>query len=180
MNEVWPGESGYGALTNTETFPESQRPHVEITPIRPDYATAPLEKSFDWPDILRQVRTAYNLPPELRTLYLVVFPSKRLPNADEGELAWNDDRAHREAMLSPAFLTYFQGELDDEGNCRSFCLWTDRTEAWEASHGPAHTTAVAITRRMYHPTAPERYLLHETEDGGVECEPVERQVPALD
>ena len=51
--------------------------------IRADYATAPIDRAFDWADCLADT--------PVRTFYLVVFRSVRVPGADAEMLTEFDD-----------------------------------------------------------------------------------------
>src|SRR4028118_651900 len=56
-----------------------------IHPVRPDYQSIPIEQGFDWPVIAGQ---------DFDQLYLVVFRSERLPDADLDLLRWFADLAY--------------------------------------------------------------------------------------
>src|SRR4028118_111138 len=74
-----------------------------ISPIRSDYQNLPIEQGFDWPVIADH---------DFDQLYLVVFRSVRLPDADLDLLRWFDDLAYAEALRCGGLLRYFKGDAD--------------------------------------------------------------------
>ncbi|HKH12728.1 MAG TPA: hypothetical protein VKA73_16435 [Rubrobacter sp.] len=126
-----------------------------ISPVRPDYPDLPIEQGFDWPLIAEN---------RFDRLYLVVFRSVRLPDADLDLLRWFDDLAYAEALASGGLLRYFKGNADGLGHCLSFCLWESREAALRAAGGKKHAQAASITARMYLSYDLERYEL--TQGGG--------------
>ena len=121
-----------------------------ISPVHPDYQNLPIEQGFDWPVIAGH---------DFDTLYLVVFRSVRLPDADLDLLRWFDDLAYAEALASGGLLRYFKGEADGRGHCLSFCLWENREAALKAAGGKKHAQAASITAKMYVSYDLERYEL---------------------
>jgi hypothetical protein len=119
-----------------------------ISPVRPDYQTLPIERGFDWPVMAGH---------DFDQLYLVVFRSVRLPDADLDLLRWFDDLAYAEALRSGGLLRYFKGDADARRRCLSFCLWESREAALRASGGKKHEQAASITARMYVSYDLERY-----------------------
>jgi len=111
-----------------------------ISPVRPDYSNLPIEQGFDWPAISEY---------DFDHLYLVVFRSVRLPDADLDLLRWFDDLAYAEALASGGLLRYFKGDADDRHRCLSFCLWESREAALRAAGSKKHAQAASITERMY-------------------------------
>ncbi len=128
-----------------------------ISSVRPDYQYLPIEKGFDWPAIAGH---------DFDTLYLVVFRSVRLPDADLDVLRWFDDLAYAEALASGGLLRYFKGDADGRGHCLSFCLWESREAALRAAGGKKHAQAASITAQMYVSYDLERYELTPGNDGG--------------
>lgn len=128
-----------------------------ISPIRSNYQYLPIEQGFDWPVIAGH---------DFDTLYLVVFRSVRLPDADLDVLRWFDDLAYAEALASGGLLRYFKGDADGRGHCLSFCLWESREAALRAAGGKKHAQAASITARMYVSYDLERYELTPGDDGG--------------
>ena len=121
-----------------------------ISPVRPNYQNLPIEQGFDWPVIAGH---------DFDTLYLVVFRSVRLPDADLDLLRWFDDLAYAEALRCGGLLRYFKGDADGRGHCLSFCLWESREAALRAASGKKHEQAASITARMYVSYDLERYEL---------------------
>lgn len=148
------------------------------TPLRVDYPTAPLKESFDWFSFVREVRETTGLPND-KVIFLFAFRSRKKPGIDENELLESDSRAFEEVASSPALLNYFSGRSDSEGNCLSFCLWTDYDSARQASAGPNHRAVMQQTAAYYSLHLPERHWLQERPDGtGIEFfdqEPLEIQ-----
>lgn len=126
----------------TATQPDFER----LAPTGPDYATRPIVDAFDWSAVAR--------PTDEGQWYLVVFRSLRKATAPEETLTWFDDRAHEEAAASEGFVHYFKGPLTAERQCLSFCLWSSRAAAREASGKPAHREAVMLIEASY-----DRYTL---------------------
>jgi hypothetical protein len=123
---------------------------LKISPIHPDYATLPIQTGFDWAPLYGCV---------FDELYLVVFRSVRLPDADLVLLRKYDDRAYEEAMRSGGLLRYFKGHANDRGECLSFCLWQTREQARAAANASSHKSAADITARTYISYTLDRYWL---------------------
>jgi len=117
-----------------------------LRPQSDDYATQPIASAFNWTHVAE--------PESAGEWYLVVFRSVRRVDADEVLLTEHDERAHREAESAPGFVHYVKGPLTAARACLSFCLWTSRAAAREASGRAAHREAVTLVSRMY-----ERYTL---------------------
>lgn len=128
-----------------------------ISPVHQDYPNLPIEQGFDWPAISDHA---------FDHLYLVVFRSVRLPDADLDLLRWFDDLAYAEALASGGLLRYFKGNADGRGHCLSFCLWESREAAMRAAGGKKHAQAASITARMYVSYDLERYELTPGGSGG--------------
>ena len=112
-----------------------------LRPVRADYATAPIDLAFDWPDCLADAPA--------RSFYLVVFRSVRIPGADAEMLTEFDDLAHAEARLSGGLHFYFKGEPDADRACLSLCLWDSQEQARAALGLPRHQAAARLSRDMY-------------------------------
>ncbi len=128
-----------------------------ISPVRSDYQNLPIEQGFDWPVIADH---------DFDQLYLVVFRSVRLPDADLDLLRWFDDLAYAEALASGGLLRYFKGDADGRHRCLSFCLWEDREAALRAAGSKKHAQAASITARMYVSYDLERYDMTPGNGGG--------------
>jgi hypothetical protein len=122
-----------------------------ICPIYPDYATRPIQDGFSWASSLAGCT--------FERLYLVVFRSVRLANADLDLLYEHDDRAYENALESGGLLRYFKGEANERGECLSFCLWERREQAIEAAGAASHQSAAEITVLMYESYELDRYWL---------------------
>jgi hypothetical protein len=122
-----------------------------ICPIYPDYATRPIQDGFSWASSLAGCT--------FERLYLVVFRSVRLANADLDLLYEHDDRAYEKALESGGLLRYFKGEANERGECLSFCLWERREQAIEAAGAASHQSAAEITVLMYESYELDRYWL---------------------
>lgn len=116
-------------------------------PVSEDYRTLPIEKGFNWTEIVGEA-VEQNGPVDEK-LYLVVFRSVRLPEADAALIAELDAAAHEEAMQSNALFHYFAGDVDDERRAMSWCLWTDQQSAREALMGSAHEVAARHANEFY-------------------------------
>lgn len=149
-------------------MPTLEAVQTEIMPAHPDYRTLPIEEGFDWPQIVRnQEKIRGNLT--AKALYLVVFRSEKLPEADPEEIKSADDAAHDEARRSPDYMEYFQGDRDENDRALSMCLWRSARAAFEAVHGPdsvSHRYAADQAERFYGSNySIEFYSLVPSDDG---------------
>lgn len=126
--EVTPVISELDAL-DEERFvlksPYSERPHLldletvsheaglvakalrTLKPTREDYATAPYEESFNWPEVIEEVRRlSQKSGKDFKevSFYIVAFRSKILTYTDYDYLCELDKAAHAEAVASGGFL----------------------------------------------------------------------------
>jgi hypothetical protein len=86
---------------------------VLMRELRPDYATAPYVDTFNWEEIianLRQLIAAAGHAWEEQRFFVVVFRSCVPPTTDYGNLGDLDKAAHAEAMASGNFLKYVPSE----------------------------------------------------------------------
>ncbi|MDQ3863456.1 MAG: hypothetical protein M3317_08155 [Actinomycetota bacterium] len=121
-----------------------------ISPRNPDYATLPIENSFEW----------FSLSCCLfERLYLIVSRSVRRPEADLDLLHEHDDRAYEEALMSGGLLRYFKGQANERSECLSFCLWETAEQARKAASAASHRSAAGITAQTYLTYTLERYWL---------------------
>ena len=142
----------------------------QITPVYQDYATRPIQDGFSWASSLAGCA--------FERLYLVVFRSVRLANADLDLLREHDDRAYAEALESGGLLRYFKGEANERGECLSFCLWETREQAMEAAGAASHRSAADISVLMYESFVLERYWLKQvlsTRGDRLLFEPIQRR-----
>src|SRR5215211_2589608 len=132
-----------------------------ISPRHPDYATLPIEDSFDWSSLSFC---------DFEQLYLVVFRSLLRPEAGLDPLREHDDRAYEEALESGGLLRYFKGQANGLGECLSFCLWETGEQARKAASAASHRSATGITAQTYLTYVLERYWLKkEGEELIFEC-----------
>jgi len=122
----------------------------QISPRHEDYAILPIEDAFDWSSLSFC---------DFEQLYLVVFRSLRLPEADLDLLREHDDRAYEEALAAGGLLLYFKGQANERGDCLSFCLWESGEQARKAAASASHRTAASITAQTYHSYILDRYHL---------------------
>jgi len=147
---------GMAEQTKEEIDPV-RRACQQICPLYPDYATRPIQDGFSWSSSL--------LGCAFEQLYLVVFRSIRRPSADLELLREHDDRAYEDALDSGGLLRYFKGEVNERGECLSFCLWETREQAIEAAGSAAHRSAAAISVLMYESFVLDRYWLKKVLGG---------------
>jgi len=138
----------YMTLDSPASFVEACQ---QIFPIHPLYANLPIEQGFNWDPCLQY--EAFD------SLYLVVFRSVRRASADLDLLREFDDRAYSEASNSGGLLRYFKGEMNEQRECLSFCLWETRDQARAAASGPSHGRAAGITASMYESYRLYRYSI---------------------
>ena len=121
---------------------------TEIVPAKEEYRHIPVREGFDFDQIIRDAQKIRgNLAG--RALYLVVFRSKRSPHANPEAITAADNAAYAEASSSPDLVSYFRGEVDEDGYALSMCLWTSAKAAFEAFHGPDHQQAVEQVEVFY-------------------------------
>jgi hypothetical protein len=133
---------------------------LDLTPARPDYASAPILDAFNWSEAVA------NAPPG--SWYLVSFRSVLVREADAEALHIHDRAALGEALAhAPGLLVYFAGGFDAEGRSLSFCLWTDASHARKARVAPRHLEAVGIANKMYQAFALDTGQLTKHRDGRI-------------
>ena len=128
---------------------------LQISPRHSDYATLSIEDGFDWSSLSRCL---------FERLYLVVFRSAWLPEADLDLLLEHDDRAFEEALASGGLLRYFKGHANELGECLSFCLWETREQAREAAGAPSHRSAAGVSAQMYLSYSLDRYWIEKVRE----------------
>ncbi|KAM6484606.1 hypothetical protein HDV62DRAFT_302422 [Trichoderma sp. SZMC 28011] len=120
--------------------------------IRDDYATAPYVESFNWPEVLDEVKRLAQQsgrPFKETSFYIVAFRSQIKPSTHYGDLGVLDKAAHAEAVASGGFLKYWFGSPDPELRNLATCVWRSREDAMVGGRGPAHRKAVGATRNLY-------------------------------
>ncbi|KAK5988956.1 UPF0643 protein PB2B2.08 [Cladobotryum mycophilum] len=123
-----------------------------LTAVRDDYATALYTESFNWTEVLDQVKRLSQESGKTfkeKSYYIVAFRSQIKPSTDYGHLGDLDKAAHAEAIASGGFLRYWFGEPDPELRNLATCLWRSREDALAGGRGPAHRKAAMATREMY-------------------------------
>jgi hypothetical protein len=133
--------------------PDLHRACQQISPLHPDYATRPIQESFDWASSLADC--------PFDQLYLVVFRSVRRQEADLVMLHEQDDLAYEEARESGGLLRYFKGQANEQGECLSFCLWETREQARRAADAASHRSAAGVSARMYLSYSLERHWIRK-------------------
>jgi hypothetical protein len=123
-----------------------------IVPKAGNFMEVPVEEVFDWPNVFERINKGYGWPDHERYMgYLALFRSIRLPGADTDLLQYNDDLAYEEAKASGDLLLYHKGDLGENGECASFCVWRSGEAAYRATRGAAHKAAATLVGRMYKP-----------------------------
>lgn len=77
--------------------------------LRPDYATASYTESFNWPEVLREVkRLSLESGKDFKetSFYIVAFRSRIKTSTEYADLGRLDKAAHAEAVASGGFLKY--------------------------------------------------------------------------
>src|SRR5918995_4622789 len=128
---------------------------LQISPRQPDYATLSIEDGFDRSTLSCCL---------FERLYLVVFRSLRLPEADLDLLREHDDRAYEEALAAGGLLLYFKGQANERGDCLSFCLWESGEQARKAAASASHESAASITAQTYLSYTIDRYWLKKEKE----------------
>jgi hypothetical protein len=158
--------------------------------IRPDYATAPYEASYNWQEIslalIELLKEDAGFQWTSEELYVIIFRSQVPPNRNRSRLAALDQLAHAEAMESGGLLKYWFGNPDADGRnlatCRSFVpsieenqlhrkaltetgIWRARDDARKGGAGPGHRQAMRETLHLYTEWHVERLKLVVSDRG---------------
>lgn len=78
-----------------------------LRPTRNDYATAPYDESFNWLEVINEVKRlvkASGIAFRETSFYIVAFCSQIKPSTEYGHLGEMDKAAHAEAVASGGFL----------------------------------------------------------------------------
>jgi len=151
--------------------------HAGIKPIRQDHASCPIEQAYDWPDIFARVNRfrqelvgASDLSAEVYVFDFNSVPNPTASDDDREVLIVADIRATVEAVESkPNDLFYYHaGDPDENGNVRSFCIWSNAHTAREVIHGSAHVEAAKLAPNAYIKAITKGYTVSRTEAGQVE------------
>ncbi|VUC34887.1 unnamed protein product [Clonostachys rosea] len=125
---------------------------AKLRNVREDYATAPYVESFNWPEVIEELRAlAKESGSEFKkaSFYVVAFRSRIKPDTHYGDLGALDKAAHAEAVASGGFLKYWFGSPDSQLANLATCLWRSREDAIAGGRGPAHRKAAMSTRSLY-------------------------------
>ncbi|KAF4983275.1 hypothetical protein FZEAL_1260 [Fusarium zealandicum] len=120
--------------------------------LREDYATAPYVDSFNWPEVIEEVkRLAAESGADFKetSFYIVAFRSRIKKTTEYADLGRLDKGAHAEAVASGGFLKYWFGKPDSDLANLATCVWRTREDAKKGGTGPAHRKAAGATRSMY-------------------------------
>ncbi|KAF0536888.1 hypothetical protein F8M41_008939 [Gigaspora margarita] len=119
--------------------------------IDPNYATKPLETSFNWNEIATGIKDVEG------EWYLVAFRSIRSVNNNNDLLIEAEEQAHYEAKNHGGLLKYWSGKFNQSRECLSMCIWASRDNAVEASKKHSHKVAKELTNENYETYTLERY-----------------------
>ncbi|KAL4989723.1 hypothetical protein BDW68DRAFT_156059 [Aspergillus falconensis] len=123
-----------------------------LTPVRPDYATAPYTKSFNWASVfmtLHKLAEKEGYSWSQQSFYVVVFRSILQAYADGDRLHLLDERSHAEAVSSGGLLKYWFGVKNGRRENLATCVWRSREDARAGGTGPWHAQARGAARKMY-------------------------------
>ncbi|KAG8414820.1 hypothetical protein J3458_008728 [Metarhizium acridum] len=82
---------------------------ARLRAVREDYATAPYTESFNWPEVLDELKQLVKTSGKgfkETSFYIVAFRSQIKPSTDYSHLGELDKAAHAEAIASGGFLKY--------------------------------------------------------------------------
>ncbi|OJJ63410.1 hypothetical protein ASPSYDRAFT_97595, partial [Aspergillus sydowii CBS 593.65] len=124
-----------------------------LTPIRPDYATAPYVESFNWNSVFETLHDIAakqgGKPWTRRSFYVVAFRSVLCADADPDRLHLLDERSHAEAVASGGLLKYWFGSKNEKRENLATCVWRSREDARAGGIGPWHAQARGAAKTMY-------------------------------
>ncbi|KAI1810412.1 hypothetical protein GGS20DRAFT_187927 [Poronia punctata] len=125
---------------------------VHLKSLRADYATAPYVDTFNWEQVVEQVKQIAR-EREYRwrntSFFVVAFRSQIPPTTVYEDLGVLDKAAHAEATASGGFLKYWFGSPDKEGRNLATCVWRSQEDAKKGGVGPAHRRAAMAARDLY-------------------------------
>ncbi|RYP26016.1 hypothetical protein DL767_008198 [Monosporascus sp. MG133] len=130
--------------------------------VRLDYATASYIESFNWDEIMEELRRlALQRVHRWRetSFFIVAFRSQIPPTTAYEDLGVLDKAAHAEATASGGFLN-----PDNEGRNLATCVWRSLKDAKAGNVGPAHRRAAGATREMYSHWKIDRHRLTIRDD----------------
>ncbi|KAI0106499.1 hypothetical protein GGR51DRAFT_172768 [Nemania sp. FL0031] len=125
---------------------------VYLKCLRPDYATAPYIDTFNWTEVIDQVKRLAQQKGhswKASSFFIVAFRSQIPPTTVYEDLGALDKAAHIEATASGGFLKYWFGSPDKDGKNLATCVWRSQEDARKGGVGPAHRRAAAAARDLY-------------------------------
>ncbi|KAI1819902.1 hypothetical protein F4861DRAFT_99340 [Xylaria intraflava] len=125
---------------------------VHLTCLRPDYATAPYIDTFNWGEVVKQVKLLAQQKQHIwqgNSFFVVAFRSQIPPTTKYGDLGALDKASHAEATASGGLLKYWFGSPDKEGRNLATCVWRSHEDAKKGGIGPAHRRAATAARNLY-------------------------------
>ncbi|KAI0160851.1 hypothetical protein GGR52DRAFT_149167 [Hypoxylon sp. FL1284] len=135
---------------------------VLMKELRPDYATAPYVETFNWDEIIEELRRLvrhHGHRWKKTDFFIVAFRSQIPPTTVYEDLGTLDKGAHAEATASGGFLKYWFGSPDKEGRNLATCLWRSQLDARKGGRGPGHGKAAAAAQALYSHWKIDRYRL---------------------
>lgn len=101
-----------------------------LTPIRPDYATAPYVEAFNWNSVFETLHDIAakqgEQPWRQHSFYVVAFRSILRADADPDRLHLLDERSHAEAVASGGLLKYWFGSKNEKRENLATCMFIPR------------------------------------------------------
>ncbi|OBT79188.1 hypothetical protein VF21_01758 [Pseudogymnoascus sp. 05NY08] len=125
---------------------------IKFKSLREDYATAPYTETFNWDEVVEDLRErakAIGHSWTEQAFYIVAFRSQVPPTTDYSNLGALDKAAHVEAVQSGGFLKYWFGSPDVNGRNLATCVWRTKEDAVLGGVGPAHRRAAGAARHSY-------------------------------
>ncbi|KAI1326507.1 hypothetical protein F5Y16DRAFT_400396 [Xylariaceae sp. FL0255] len=125
---------------------------VHLKCLRPDYATAPYVETFNWDQVIGEVRRLAEQQDHVwkaSSFFVVAFRSVIPPTTVYADLGALDKAAHAEATASGGFLKYWFGSPDKEGRNMATCVWRSQEDAKKGGVGPAHRRAAGSAKSLY-------------------------------
>ncbi|KAI1186052.1 hypothetical protein F5B17DRAFT_432004 [Nemania serpens] len=125
---------------------------VHLKCLRPDYATAPYIDTFNWEEVIEQMKRLAQQNKHTwkeNSFFVVAFRSQIPPTTVYEDLGALDKAAHAEATASGGFLKYWFGSPDKDGKNLATCVWRSQEDARKGGIGPAHRRAATAARHLY-------------------------------